>query len=76
MAQPGDVRGVHHAGIDVWQQRCLRHHQLAHGDQVVRSAGIAQSCQFFACGCIAQLGFVAEREQRLVAAGRLSGSGD
>ena len=72
LAQPRHIIARHHAGVHMRQQCCFTQHQRTHRVQVVDGGGVTQHCKFFACRPIAQLGFVAKREQRLGAARRLS----
>ena len=67
-AQARHVLARHHAGVDVRQQPRFPQHELAHRLQIVERGGMAERGKRLARGCVAQLGLVAESEQRLLEA--------
>ena len=67
---------VQDAGIGVRQQARLAQHEARAMRQVGRGRGEAEPVELLACRPVAQLGLVAEREQRLVAAGQPPCLGD
>ena len=75
-AQPLEVGRAHHAGIDVRQQAGLLEHPPRDLGEIVERGRVAQRGQRLARHAVAALGLVAEREQRLVAAGRGAGLRD
>jgi hypothetical protein len=75
-AQAAEFFVGHDAGIEVRQQPGFAAYQFGHRAQVIERGGKAQRGQGIAGGAITQLGLVAEREQRLMAAGRLTSAGD
>ena len=76
LAQRRDLLARHDAGIGVRQQAGLAQHQRAHRGEIGDRRLVAERVERLARRAVAQLGLVAEREQRLVAAGRLAGAGD
>ena len=75
-AQRGQLGGVERAGVGVGEQAGLLDDEAAHGGQVVDRRGIALLGQPLRRHRVAQLGPLAQSEQGLVAAGRLTGLGD
>ena len=75
-AQLGQLVGVEGAGVGVGEQAGLLEHELAHRRQVADGGVVAVLAQPVAGDVVAQLGALAEREQRLVAAGAGAGLGD
>ncbi len=75
-AQRGDLLARHDAGIGVRQQACLAQHQAAHRRQIFDRGLVTQRRQRIARRLVAQLRLVAQGEQRLGAARRLTGTGD
>ena len=69
-AQARDLVRRHHAGIEVRQEAGLAQHQRGHRGEIGDRAVVAEPRQLLARRAVAQLGLVAEREQRLLAAGR------
>ena len=65
----GQLVGVEGAGVGVGQQAGLLEHEPAHRRQVVDGRVVAVVAQPVAGDVVAQLRALAEREQRLVAAG-------
>ena len=74
--QRGQLVAARGAGVGVGQQAGLVEHQPAHRHEVVDGGGVAVVAQPVAGDGVAQLGSLAEREQRLVAAGAGAGPGD
>ena len=72
-AQTLHVVEAHDAGIEVGQEPGLLEHQLRHGGEIIERRGMAELVQRLARGAVAQLRLVAEREQRLAAAGARTG---
>ena len=70
-AQAPEPGLVHHAGIEVRQQPGLLQHQRRRALQIVQRRLRAQRGQSLARRRVAQLRLIAQREQRLLAAGRL-----
>ena len=66
----------HHAGVDMRQKAGLAHNQRAHIGEVCERAGLTHGAKRLGGGGIAQLGLVAQGEERLVAAGCRAGAGD
>ena len=66
--QARDVNRIHHAGVDVRQQRRFRQHEGAHFGEVRQRGVVSQRVERAPGGGIARLRLVAEREQRLAAA--------
>ena len=66
----------HHSRVEMWQQAGFPPHQFRHRGQVLDGGGIAHVSQCIASRRIAQLGFVSQGEQRLVAARLLATSGN
>ena len=75
-AQPGDILLRHDTGIHMRQQAGLGEDALAHGGEIFDGALIAEGRKGLARRGVAQLRFVAEREQRLPATGTLTGPRD
>ena len=75
-AQRTVVAFVQQAGVDVRQQARLSKNGLGAGADVIDGARIAALGQPVARNGVAALGRIAEREQRFLAAGRLSGARD
>ena len=76
-AQRGELVGEEGAGVGVGEQADLVEHQPGHGGQVVDGGVVAVLGRATsAADRVALLGPLAEREQRLVAAGPGAGPGD
>ena len=75
-AQPSEPFCVQHAWIRVRQEPRFPQHELAHSRQVLDGALHAERSQELACCLVAQLGLVAEREERLRAACVAAGAGN
>ena len=71
LAQAREPCLVHHAGIEMRQQPRLLQHQRRRPLEIVERRLGAERPQGVAGGGVAQLRLVAQREQRLLAAGRL-----
>ena len=76
LAQAREPGLVHHAGIEMRQQPGLLQHQRGRGLQIVQRRLRAERGKSLARRGVAQLRLIAEREQRLLAAGRLSRARD
>ena len=74
--QPSHLGPAHDSGIGVRQQSGLAQHQRAHRPQIIDGGFVPERGQLVAGRAVAQLRLVAEREQRLRAAGGRSGAGD
>ena len=75
-AERGNLGLGHHAGIDVRQQSGLAQDQRAHGGEIVDGRCMAEVRERAPCRLVFQFRLVAEREQRLAAAGGFPGPGD
>ena len=69
LAERGDVGLAHHAGIDVGQEPGFAEHQRAHRGEIIDRGPVAEPGQRPPRRLVFQLRLVAEREQRLLAAG-------
>ena len=67
--QEQQVLPGHDARVEVRQEPGLGEHELGHARQVLDRRLAAERGQLLARGAVAELGLVAEREERLVAAG-------
>ena len=76
LAQEGDVLGGHDAGVGVGQQPRLLRHDARDLGQVGDGRLVAERGQLFARHLVAQLGLVAEGEERLRTACGSAGAGD
>ena len=76
LAQGGDLLARHHAGIGMRQQSGLAQHQRAHRGQIGDRRVVAERLQRVARGLVAQLGLVAQREQRFGATCGRAGARD
>ncbi len=75
-AQPVDIGPRHDAGVEMRQEPGLAQHQLRHLGEVGERGLVAEPGQRLARRAVAQFGLVAQREQRLAAAGARAGAGD
>jgi hypothetical protein len=75
-AQPFDVGAAHHARIEMRQQAGFLQYQRGHLGEVGERRVMAEPRQRLARRAVAQFGLVAQREQRLLAAGLGAGLGD
>ncbi len=75
-AQPVELLAGHHTGVEVRQEAGFFQHQLGHFGEIREGGVVAEPGQSLAGGAVAQLGLVAQREQRLPAAGLGAGAGD
>ncbi len=75
-AERADVVAREHAGVQVRQQARLVEHRLGGAGEVLQRRRAAERRQLLARRAVAQLRLVAEREQRLAAAGGGAGAGD
>ena len=71
-----DLGAAHHPGIGVRQESGLAQHKRAHRLEIVDRGFVSERVERFARGAVAKLRLVAEREQRLRAAGGRAGAGD
>ena len=76
LAQAGEPRLVHHARIEVRQQARLFQHQRCRSLEIFQRRLGAERAQSIAGRRVTQLRLVAQREQRLLAAGGLAPAGD
>ena len=76
LAQAREPGFVHHAGVEMRQQPGLAQHERCAVFQIGQCRVEAERGKRLAGGGVAQLGLVAQREQRLLAAGGLAGAGD
>ena len=67
--QAGQLVGEERAGVGVGEQAGLLHDETAHGGEVVHRRRVALRGQPVACHRVAQLGPLAQGEERLVAPG-------
>ena len=70
------LRARHDAGIEVRQQSRLLEHEPGAALEVLERRLAAERSELLARDLVAQLGLVAEREERFVAAGRRAGARD
>ncbi len=75
-AEPGELVGVERAGVGVGEEAGFVEHQLAHRHQVLHRRGVSPFAQPGRGLRIAEFGTLAEREERLVAAGAGATLGD
>ena len=75
-AERADVVARQHAGVQVRQQARLVEHRLGGAGEVLERRRAAERGQLLARRPVPQLRLVAEREQRLAAAGGRAGAGD
>ena len=75
-AQRGDILAAHQAGIDMRQQSGTPEHFARGFGEIGQRGGMAERLKLLARDAVAQFGLVAERKQRLLAAGRLARLGD
>ena len=71
-----ELRARHDAGIEVRQKPCLLEHEPGAASQVLERRLAAERAELVARDLVAELGLVAEREERFAAAGRRPGAGD
>ncbi len=76
LAQRRELVARHHARVRVRQQPGLVEHEAAHPHEVLDRRLAAELGELLARGAVAALRLVAEREQRLAAAGRGAGARD
>ena len=76
LAQPVDIGPRHDAGVQMRQQPGLAQHQLRHRGEVGEGGLVAEPGQRLARRAVAQFRLVAQREERLMAAGARPGRGD
>ncbi len=69
LAERGNVGLAHHAGVDVGQEPGFAEHQRGHRGKIIDRGAVAELGQRPPRRLVFQLRLVAEREQRLVAAG-------
>ena len=69
-AQRTHVRALHHARVEMWQQPRLLEHHGRRPAQVLERRVAPERCELVPRRAVAQLGLVAEREQRLAAPDR------
>src|SRR3984885_8027576 len=72
--QAGELRAVHHAGICVRQQSGLAQHERAHRLEIVDCGSVPERVEGLPGGAVAHLRLIAEREERLRAAGGRPGA--
>ncbi len=75
-AQAHDLLARHDAGIGVRQQAGLAQHEAAHGREILDRGLVAERRQRLTRRGVAQLGLIAQGEQRLGAARRGAGAGN
>ena len=75
-AQVGHLGPAHDSGIDVRQQSCLPQHERAHPLEIIDGGFVSERVQRLPGGAVPQLRLIAEREERLRAAGHRPGTGD
>ena len=74
--QGGELLGEEGTGVGVGEEAGLLQYESAHVDEVVHSGGETVVLQPFLRQRVAQLGALAQGEERLVATGFLAGAGD
>ncbi len=74
--QERELVTAHHARVEVRQKPGLVEHELRAAREVLERRGAAERCELVTGDPVAELRLVAEREQRLRAAGGGTGTGD
>ncbi len=76
LAQPGQLVREERAGVGVGEQARLLHHEAAHVGEILDRRRVSLRLEPLARRRVAQLGALAQGEERLVAPGLASGAGD